>query len=118
MVGTTGSKVRPREKQSFGFLFLVSPLQSILTSGWDGCLAVPSNQGAPAEEHWRCLQDGHLVSRRDHCTVFLETRLLNESRPSHVIRFKGYPEGDKRDPEAYIEAINNLPKGSAVISES
>ena len=32
--------------------------------------------------------------------------------------FKGYPEGDVRDPEAYKAAIAKLPKGSAVISES
>jgi hypothetical protein len=33
-------------------------------------------------------------------------------------RFTAYPEGDKRDAEAYKGAIEKLPKGSIVISQS
>ncbi len=41
-----------------------------------------------------------------------------ELTASSIHSFKAYPEEDKRDPEAYVGAINKLPKGSAVISTS
>jgi hypothetical protein len=35
-----------------------------------------------------------------------------------LVRFTAFPEGDVRDAEAYKGAIEKLPKGSIVISES
>jgi hypothetical protein len=47
-----------------------------------------------------------------------ENEWADTPRNVMVRRFTAYPEGDKRDAEAYKGAIEKLPKGSIVISQS